>query len=36
MGGEQNIQLLAIEYGVKDNTMRDVVNRKTWNHVVLD
>ena len=36
MGGERNIQLLANEYGVKYDTIRNVVTRKSWKHVVLD
>ena len=36
MNGERNIQLLANEYDVVYTTMRDVVTRKSWKHVVLD
>jgi len=36
VGGEKNIQLLSIEYGVSDEAMRNVVTRRSWKHVVLD
>ena len=36
MGDEKNIKLLANEYDVAYTTMKDVVYRKSWKHVVLD
>ena len=36
MDGEKNTQLLSNEYGVGTRTIREVVTRKTWKHVVLD
>ena len=36
MNGERNIKLLANEYGIGKNAMREVVTRKSWKHVVLD